>query len=172
MRWRTLFTQLVLCRCAALAPRAHDVLILGGSGRIGTAIASHLLLREPRLRVLLAGRDAARDAAAVAEVRAERGAAAAVDFAALDWRDAAALGAACGRARAVVHAAGPYLGEPPAPLRAAIAARCAAYVDVADPLEYLDAAAALDGAARDAGATARSSRRARRRGDEAEAPLF
>ena len=110
---------------------------------------------------MLAGRDPERGASAVEEVRgiacaapalASRGST--VSYEALDWRDTAALEAALDRAAAVVHTAGPYAGEQPDVLKAAIGARVPVYVDLSDPVAYLDAAAALDGAARDAGTLA------------------
>ena len=52
---------------------AAKVLVIGGTGRIGTACATHLLRREPSLHVALAGRDAARGAAACEEVRRDAG---------------------------------------------------------------------------------------------------
>ena len=132
-------TSLTIDAAAALA--APKVLILGGTGRIGSAVASHLLHQSP-IDVVLAGRSSERGAAAVREVLGERPASS-VSFLPLDWRDEAALRAAMEGAAAVVHTAGPYAGERPDVLRAAIAAKVPVYVDLSDPLEYLDAAKAV-----------------------------
>ena len=43
----------------AIAP-PRRVLLVGGTGRIGTAVAAHLLQRDPSLDISLAGRDATR----------------------------------------------------------------------------------------------------------------
>ena len=58
-----------LLQAAALTP--PKVLVVGGTGRIGTAVAIHLLQRRPELRVVLAGRSAERGRAAVDEVARE-----------------------------------------------------------------------------------------------------
>ncbi len=132
------------------APR---VLIIGGTGRIGSAVASHLLaIADEPIDIVLAGRDAARGAAAVAEVRGE--VEGSVCYEALDWRDSTALDASLAGASAVVHTAGPYAGETPDVLAAAIRQQVPVYVDLSDPVDYLDAAAQLDGAAREAGVLA------------------
>lgn len=134
------------------------VVIIGGTGRIGTAVASHLASAAGRgsaFDIALAGRDSARGAAAAQEVSGEiRGSGSAVRYVALDWRDKSALDAGLAGAAAVVHTAGPYAGETPEVLEAAIRARVPVYVDLSDPVEYLDAAAALDAEARAAGTLA------------------
>ena len=53
-----------LCCTALTAALAPSVLVVGGTGRIGTAVAIHLLQRRPELQVILAGRSAERGAAA------------------------------------------------------------------------------------------------------------
>lgn len=126
-----------LVATAAAAPR---VLILGGTGRIGSAVASHLLTCP--IDILLAGRSVDRGEAAVREVLGERSAdaVASVSFLKLDFRDEDALRTAMRGAAAVVHTAGPYAGEQPTVLKVALAESVPAYVDLSDPLEYLDAA--------------------------------
>lgn len=122
---------------------APKIVILGGTGRIGSAVASHLLTQRPDLSVYLAGRSAERGAAAVAEVKGETSSEASVQFEPLDYRDAASLRATLEDVSAVVHTAGPYAGETPDVLKAAIEKCVPCYVDLSDPLEYLDAAKAL-----------------------------
>ena len=159
---------LLLPRGLAIVPSAaqsnshHRFLILGGTGRIGTAVASHLLQRSPSSSAVLAGRDERRGSEAVKEVLAELTAqdddgGAAVSFAAVDWRDDGALrtllessGCTC-----LIHTAGPFLDEEPSPLRAAIdAPECRAYLDVSDPLDYLEKSLAMDSDAKEAGTSA------------------
>ena len=140
---------LAAAACAAEAPRC---LIIGGTGRIGTAVATHLLSRCPAesLQVVLAGRSEPRGIAAVQEVRSDTGApSAAVDFLQLDFRDAKSLCEALDGAVAVIHTAGPYAGESPDVLRAALAARVPVYCDLSDPIEYLEEAKAIGEAARE-----------------------
>jgi len=164
-----LLLSLVLLRAAGLSsvPQAapskpdHRFLILGGTGRIGTAVASHLLQRSPSSSAVLAGRDERRGSEAVKEVLAELtalgGGRAAVSFNRLDWRDDGALrslletsGCTC-----LIHTAGPFLDEEPSPLRAAIdAPECRAYLDVSDPLDFLDKSLAMDADAKESGTSA------------------
>ena len=58
------------------------------------------------------------------------------------------------QADCLIHCAGPYLNQQPVPLQAAIAStRCKAYVDVSDPLDFLDASLQLSNKAADAQTT-------------------
>ena len=135
-----------LCCTALTAALAPSVLVVGGTGRIGTAVAIHMLQRRPELQITLAGRSAERGRAAAVEVAGEVAAEAAdCGFLQLNYRDAAAMRKACDGVDAVVHVAGPFVGKNKlAPLEAAIASETPVYVDVADPLEYIDEAKQLD----------------------------
>ena len=141
LAWSSLLLAAVAC--AAEVPRC---VIIGGTGRIGTAVAAHLLKRCPAesLQVVLAGRDEPRGIAAVQEVRSDTGASSsAVDFLQLDFRNEKSLGEALNGAAAVIHTAGPYAGESPAVLRAALAANVPVYCDLSDPIEYLEEAKSI-----------------------------
>jgi predicted dinucleotide-binding enzyme len=140
--------QIIMWLLASLAAAANPpkVVILGGTGRIGTAVASHLLASTKpgsEISVVLAGRSAERGRAAVEEVLNECNPASSVAFEPLDWRDSAALRSVIRGAAAVVHTAGPYADEQPDVLTASIAEKVPVYVDLSDPLEYLDAAKAI-----------------------------
>ena len=129
-----------LLQAAALTP--PKVLVVGGTGRIGTAVAIHLLQRRPELQITLAGRSAERGRAAVDEVARE---ASACGFMELNYRDATEMRKACDGIDAVVHVAGPFVGKNKLePLKAAIASETPVYVDVSDPLEYIDEAKQLE----------------------------
>mmetsp|Transcript_36576 Transcript_36576/g.65747 ORF Transcript_36576/g.65747 Transcript_36576/m.65747 type:complete len:398 (+) Transcript_36576:3-1196(+) len=111
------------------------------------------------LQVVLAGRDPDRGAAAVQEVSGDAAAAisstgSTVTYEKLDWRNAQELGAVLAESAVVVHTAGPYAGEKPEVLKAAIMGRVPVYVDLSDPVDYLDAAQSLDADARKAGTLA------------------
>ena len=67
---------LIATAASALSPRC---LIIGGTGRIGTSVATHLLTRYPSAQVVLAGRSEERGAAAVQEVCEETSASASVE---------------------------------------------------------------------------------------------
>lgn len=57
-----------------------------------------------------------------------------------DWRNNKELRAllADGSTSCLIHTAGPFLDEKPTPLQAAIELGCKAYIDVSDPLDYLE----------------------------------
>ena len=121
--------------------------IIGGTGRIGTAVASHLLsISDGNVQVVLAGRDEGKGGAALDEILSEatKGS---VEFVMCDFRDSNDLKALLDGAAAVVHTAGPYAGEEPLVLKAAIDCKVPVYVDLSDPIDYLDAAKAIGQAA-------------------------
>eukprot|EP00931_Biecheleriopsis_adriatica_P102254 TRINITY_DN77245_c0_g1_i1.p1 TRINITY_DN77245_c0_g1~~TRINITY_DN77245_c0_g1_i1.p1 ORF type:complete len:476 (+),score=87.18 TRINITY_DN77245_c0_g1_i1:40-1467(+) len=135
------------------------VVLLGGTGRIGTAVASHFLKQAPpATEIVLAGRDEARGEAAVAEVLQEvDDVSASVNFKCVDWRSSGALSAFLEDVapHALIHSAGPFDSDLDADvLRAAIDAKVTVYIDVADPVPYIDAAKALCDDARKSGTTA------------------
>ena len=76
-------------------------------------------------------------------------------FRVLDWKDTATLQTAVSECDCLIHTAGPYLNEKPLPLSAAIASqRCKVYVDISDPLDFLDESLAMSDAAANSGASA------------------
>ena len=148
----TFFLSLLLPHSPALSPTTF--VILGGTGRIGTAIASHLLLRtkeeEKPIQIILVGRDEQRGHSAVQEVLQEQSSSSSTStattatsnvlFEKADWKNQTQLQTIVSMADCLIHTAGPYLDELPGPLQEAIASdRCKAYVDVSDPLEFLEA---------------------------------
>eukprot|EP00581_Thalassiosira_minuscula_P009445 CAMPEP_0183709584 /NCGR_PEP_ID=MMETSP0737-20130205/5595_1 /TAXON_ID=385413 /ORGANISM="Thalassiosira miniscula, Strain CCMP1093" /LENGTH=490 /DNA_ID=CAMNT_0025937719 /DNA_START=162 /DNA_END=1637 /DNA_ORIENTATION=+ len=140
--------------------KGDTFVVLGGTGRIGTAVASHLLLRAPESRIVLVGRDDDRGARAVEEVLAENPGGGAVgdddrvSFQRADWRKDDELRSAVAGCTCLIHTAGPFLEEQPTPLRAAIDAGCRAYVDVSDPLDFLELSLDMDDDAAGSGLTA------------------
>lgn len=118
MRTALLALLAVAVVVAAPAPR---VLVLGGTGRIGTACVTHMLrARCAPLRITIAGRRAgAKSEAALAEIMADARLAKGseeLSFRECDWRDPASLAAAVAEADAVVHTAGAP-APPPLPPR-------------------------------------------------------
>jgi hypothetical protein len=146
--------------------RDERFVILGGTGRIGTAVASHLLRRAPDgSRVVLVGRDECRGRDAVREVLDENPVVArkeedeeegvVVTFRKCDYRNDVELRDIVSGCTCLIHVAGPYLDENPTPLRAAIDdPTCRAYVDVSDPLEYIEKSLAMDDDAISSGTSA------------------
>ncbi len=119
--------------------------MLGGYGFFGTRIAA-ALASDSRIRLLIAGRDAARAAAAARELglTAEHGVG--IDARRGDLADQlAALGV-----QLVIHAAGPFQGQTYDVPRAAIAASCH-YVDLGDGRRFVAGIAELDADARQRG---------------------
>ena len=130
--------------------------ILGGTGRIGTAVASHLLLRAPQSQIVLVGRDVERGSRAVAEVLSENQSTSDnnVSFQRADWRNDDELRAVVAGCTCLIHTAGPFLDEKPSPLKAAIDSGCQAYVDVSDPLDYLELSLDMNDDAKESGLSA------------------
>lgn len=143
MRPRNLISLLLLPLAAATSAPPR-VLVVGGTGRIGSAVAAHMLSQAPA-SITLAGRCAERGEVAVQEVLKEQtlSSEATLKFLQLDWRDDTALRAAMRGVDAIVHTAGPYADETPDVLRAALAERVPVYVDLSDPVEYLDECKAI-----------------------------
>ncbi|KAL7531705.1 hypothetical protein ACHAXR_004186 [Thalassiosira sp. AJA248-18] len=142
---------------AASNVRSPDTfVILGGTGRIGTAVASHLLLRSPDSRIILVGRDEERGSNSVSEVLGEKKdfGNGSVEFQRADWRNDAELRSVVAGCTCLIHTAGPFLDEKPSPLRAAIDLGCRAYVDVSDPLDFLELSLAMNNDAEESGLTA------------------
>jgi hypothetical protein len=146
----------------ALTGTERTVLILGGTGAVGKAVAVHLLrTHRPevgRLHVLLAGRDSKRGEQALADVlaMAQLGPTGKTDThrvsrASVDFQDKEALLAILSQenVHTVAHVAGTYRWGTEV-LRAAIASPLVkVYVDVSDQLEVFDEALSLsDEAAR------------------------
>lgn len=111
-----------------------------GTGRIGTAVAIHLLQRDPTCNVVLAGR--MYNEAALDEVQSATGETSRVTMKCIDtvWDESSAsLRELVESADCLIHTAGPYLDQSPVPLKLAIGSqKCRVYVDVSDPLEYLE----------------------------------
>jgi len=76
-----------------------------------------------------------------------------LSFEQADWRDSSAVEQLLVGADALVHTAGPF-GAEPAVLKAAIRARVPVYVDLSDPIEYIQAGLDLSAEAEAAGTCA------------------
>lgn len=134
----------------------NTFVILGGTGRIGTAVASHLLQVAPKSKIVLVGRNQERCKGAVEEVLSEVEPGSAIDFALVeDCWSLENLKPIVDGADCLIHTAGPYLGKQPIPLQAAIeCASCTAYVDVSDPLDYLEVSCKMTDKAEESGTSA------------------
>ena len=141
---------------SAVSSSHNNVVILGGSGRIGTAIATHLIRRSSALpsstgKIILVGRNAEQGQQSVQEVRdaasefSSDGNSFEVEFQSIsDVWDSKQLSPLFHDAAAVIHTAGPYHNRYPIPLRTAIETNVPVYVDVSDPLHYLDSSLELN----------------------------
>ena len=109
---------------------SNTICILGGSGRIGSAVAIHLLQRDPTCTIILVGRRQSQIDAAVEEVLAET-----TTTRQTDQKDKRVTGhrlesvwdatsdgyqALVDTADCIIHTAGPYLEEQPVPLQMAL----------------------------------------------------
>lgn len=123
---------------------SHDptrYVILGGAGRIGTAVAIHLLQRDPTCHVVLVSRRTNNDAAVAEVLRDSHAETSRISTAYLStvWEETSAFQALVDQADCLIHTAGPYLDRTPIPLQIALqSSKCRAYVDVSDPLSYLE----------------------------------
>ena len=146
----------------------NDIVILGGTGRIGPAIATHLIRRSSDLplssssssgKIILVGRNTQQGEKSVQEVldatSVFSSSISAVEFRCIsDVWDAKQLTPLLHDAAAVLHTAGPYQNRYPIPLKTAIDLSVSVYVDVADPLDYLDESLKLNEAAQSSGTAA------------------
>ena len=120
----------------------QKILVLGAYGFFGSRISS-ALARNPRLQLLLAGRDLAKATALAyqlglsAHTRSEMATTRA-------WRAAEKLGV-----KLLIHTAGPYQQQDYHVAQAAIEAGCH-YLDLADGRDFVNGISRLDAAARSA----------------------
>jgi predicted dinucleotide-binding enzyme len=151
----------------------NTFVLLGGTGRIGTAVASHLLCKTNKQQgdschIILAGRRASAGKEAVRQVLQEHeendkshrdqvSQGTAVSFVQVkdtwDQHDPI-LQEVLRTADCVIHTAGPYADRTPTALQATIQAGCKVYIDVSDPLAYLETAVLMTDQAAAAGTTA------------------
>jgi NAD(P)-dependent dehydrogenase (short-subunit alcohol dehydrogenase family) len=152
--WTALFLSLAILPCLSLAlstlssPTAtaynnnKRVVILGGTGRIGTAVAIHLLRRDPTVQVVLVGRRPNQGKSALQEVLSESKATPErISLSQIDtiWKESETFQALVDSADCLIHTAGPYSDQKPVPLKMALQSKkCQAYVDISDPLSYLE----------------------------------
>ncbi|KAL3934627.1 MAG: hypothetical protein SGBAC_009699 [Bacillariaceae sp.] len=130
-----------LALASVASSSGRNIVVLGGTGKIGSAVAIHLLERDPTCNVVLAGRRINEEA--LEEVRASAGGEASrVSMKCIDtvWDESSqSLNELVDSADCLIHTAGPYLEQSPVPLQLAIASsKCQVYVDVSDPLDYLE----------------------------------
>jgi hypothetical protein len=125
----------------------HTVMVLGGYGFFGERITESLA-SDSSLRLLVAGRNAAKAAALLARLRLPADQAVVVD--ANDPDLSARLREL--RVNILIHTAGPFQAQKYTVATAAIAAGCH-YIDLADGREFVAGIESLDTAARDRGVT-------------------
>ena len=125
----------------------RSIIIVGGTGRIGSTVAAHLLSLHPDVQVTVTGRDRSRGLRLVSEL-GER-----ARFKAVDREDARALRSLIDGAALVIHAAGPFQGSDPTVLESAIDCRVR-YLDIADELLFAQKARALSSRAAERGVCA------------------
>lgn len=125
----------------------HTVLVIGGYGFFGARIAAELT-KNPAVRVLLAGRDAAKARQAAQDLGLPAESAIQLDAAAPGLGEALrALGV-----NTVVHTAGPFQGQRYDVAEAAIVAGCN-YIDLADGRAFVAGISSLDARAKQQGVT-------------------
>jgi hypothetical protein len=125
----------------------HTILVLGGYGFFGERI-SESLASDSSVRLLIAGRNAAKAAALVARLSLPADRAVVVDA------NDPGLGARLQElgVNTLIHTAGPFQAQKYTVAMAAIAAGCH-YIDLADGRDFVAGIETLDGAARERGVT-------------------
>lgn len=112
----------------------HHYAILGGTGRVGTAIAKHLNLIDPEAQVTLVTRRSVEDIPPIEG-------ASVVSVATDCWKeDNPQLQAVIDVCDCLIHTAGPYLPDQrPTVLQKVLQSpRCRVYLDISDPLPFLE----------------------------------
>src|SRR6187549_3662063 len=128
-----------------MATPAQTVLVLGAYGFFGSRI-SEALAKNPRIRLILAGRDLAKATALAYQIGLSAEHARAVDSTDPDL----ALRLRKLGVTTLIHTAGPFQGQGYEVARAAIKAGCH-YLDLADGRAFVGGIHRLDGEARTAG---------------------
>ena len=151
------FSLLLTALCLCTTTHAFRFVILGGTGKIGTAVASHLLLRAPpNSEVVLVGRRNV-DQAVQEVVHAQQQQGSAVTGVQIqnvwDTKDEK-LVQLFQNADAIIHTAGPFLDQSPTTLKLAMQCQVPVYVDVSDPLPFLETSLLQNDTAARAGTTA------------------
>lgn len=128
-----------------MAPPTQTVLVLGAYGFFGSRICA-ALAKNPRIRLILAGRDSTKATAAAYQLGLNANHARALDATTPDL----ALQLRKLGVNTLIHTAGPFQGQGYAVARAAIKAGCN-YFDIADGRAFVGGITRLDAEARAAG---------------------
>ena len=149
----------------------YRFVLLGGTGKIGTAVACHLLLRAPRdSEIILVGRRQKMGDHAIEQVWKEyrqiahvntemdKSSSGRVQFALVkdvwDTNDPTLRQLVEKNCDCLIHTAGPFLDRDPSPLKLAIEYKCPVYVDISDPVPFLEKSLLQNDRAVDSGTTA------------------
>lgn len=136
-----------------LSPSASHFVLLGGFGKIGTSVAKHLLERDPSSRVTLVGRgqrrrggDTGKEISHLVEQYPHRVMLDLFDDSFDVWNPATLeteqrLQRLIDSCDCLIHTAGPYYPDQPPTIltRVLDSPTCRVYVDVSDPVEFLQA---------------------------------
>lgn len=135
-----------------------DTHLIIGTGKIGTAVAIHLLQRDPTCHLTLVGRrpnDAARKEVLEQSGVSENNRISMATVPTVWDKACQELQALVQSADCLIHAAGPYLDQKPVPLDLALESKkCRVYVDISDPLTYLETSLLMSEEAESKGLTA------------------
>ena len=112
---------------------SRRLVLIGGTGRVGSAIARVLRASHPHLPIVILGRHRQRAQALIDDLEATGSGLAA--FSPFDLRQPIGLAELLQAHDLVVNAAGPFQRSPPVVLSYCVAAQCD-YVDISDDLTY------------------------------------
>mmetsp|Transcript_30328 Transcript_30328/g.63335 ORF Transcript_30328/g.63335 Transcript_30328/m.63335 type:complete len:500 (-) Transcript_30328:253-1752(-) len=150
----------------------YQFVILGGTGKIGTALAGHLLLRAPPdSKIVLVGRRKGEEA--VQQVWKEHNLAQGRETSKYDEPDSSGDGRVTyaliddvwdktdeklrdlvSGCDCLIHTAGPFLDRKPTPLELAMEMNCPVYIDISDPVAFLETSLLQSDKAKKSGTTA------------------
>jgi NAD(P)-dependent dehydrogenase (short-subunit alcohol dehydrogenase family) len=123
-------------------------LIIGGTGKVGSSVAKHLLLKQPGAHIILAGRNPSsqnRLRHVLQELELDSKKAYNIDYLCCDFNQQSHALVNTSEwipifqsVDCIIHTAGPYIDCIPRVLQVAIEVGVPVYVDVSDPLPYLE----------------------------------
>eukprot|EP00899_Mesostigma_viride_P002430 jgi/Mesvir1/12188/Mv00425-RA.2 len=128
-----------------------SVVVIGGSGRVGSSVVSALLGSDSALDITIAGRSSERAQAAINGLGDQRQT---VKFVRCDIDDPQQLKAAVAGKSLVIHTAGPFQRKPTCAVLEACISEKVPYIDVCDDVEYSKRARSLSAKAKAAGVPA------------------
>jgi hypothetical protein len=134
---------------ATTTTTTNKFLIIGGTGKVGSAVANHILIRQPNATLILSGRNPNNAQCNVIKELQNTHIHATIQYLCYDFDQRIKSSSIINMTDwvnlfctstidCIIHTAGPYIDCIPRVLQAAIDAQVPVYIDVSDPLYYLE----------------------------------